>query len=134
MTSTTRTRPCTPVNARARLKAALAYLKASEIILAEDRDEFASVAAGLAVLAGIAACDAICCKGVGRPARGDDHRGAADLVKTASTQGARHRVLLIRLLELKDQAHYGFFDVSGVKASRAVSAARELVAGAQKFL
>ena len=45
-----------------RLATARAYLEVASTVLAEQaRDEFLNVAAGLAVLAGIAASDAICC-------------------------------------------------------------------------
>jgi hypothetical protein len=101
--------------------------------LADDRAEFASVAAGNAVLAGIAAADALCGKGLGVRARSQDHRQAAELVKGASAKGGRHKILLVRLLDLKDEAHYGFLDVSVGQASRAVKSARELVESANEF-
>jgi hypothetical protein len=53
--------------ARARLLTAQAYLDVASAVLDErDRDEYLNVAAGLAVLAGIAASDAICCARLGR--------------------------------------------------------------------
>ena len=133
MTSEIRTAKCNGKDANLRLKAAKAYLEVAELILEDDRDEFASVATGNAVLAGIAAADALCCKGMGKRARGRDHRQAAELVKEASAKGPRHRTLLLQLLELKDEAHYGF-EVSAGKASRAVTAARELVNDANEFV
>jgi hypothetical protein len=134
MTSEIRMANCGSREAKLRLKAARAYLEAAELILADDREEFASVAAGNAVLAGIAAADALCCKGLGVRVRAQDHRQAAELVKTASAMGSRHKTLLVRLLDLKDEAHYGFLNVSASKASRAVNSARELVNGAIEFL
>jgi len=133
MKSDIRTDKCNSSEAKLRLKAARAYLEAAELILTDDREEFASVAAGNAVLAGIAAADALCCKGLGARARSQDHRQAAELVKTASAKGERHKTLLVRLLDLKDEAHYGFLEVSVGKASRAVNSARELVNGAIEF-
>lgn len=52
-----------------------------------DRVEMPGVAAGLAVLAGIAAADAVCAARLGRIHRGDDHRGAADLLRQAVPDG-----------------------------------------------
>jgi len=50
----------------------VAELVAGEHEIPESR----SVAAALAVLAGIAASDAACCAALGRRSRGDDHRQA----------------------------------------------------------
>jgi hypothetical protein len=73
---------------------------------------FLSVAAGLAVLSGIAAPDSICCLRLGSRHRGEDHRGAAELVKRAAPDGSALAKTLLRLLDLKDQAHYGVMIVS----------------------
>jgi hypothetical protein len=134
LTSKTRTETCGIRDARLRLKAARAYLDVAELILTEDREEFASVAAGNAILAGIAAADALCCKGLGMRSRGQDHRQATALVRTATSNGVRHETLLIRLLDLKDEAHYGFLEVSTSAAKRVVRSARELVDSAVEFL
>jgi hypothetical protein len=108
-------------------------LEAVDLILADDREEFAGVAAGNAVLAGIAAADAICCKGLGKCFRGEDHRPAAELVRTASDNGLQHKKILIRLLNLKDAAHYGFSGFSKTHAKKAVKLAREMVESADAF-
>ncbi|MGC2485496.1 MAG: hypothetical protein WA359_04540 [Acidimicrobiales bacterium] len=134
MTTKVRTVVCSDREARLRLKAARAYLEAAELILTDAREEFASVAAGNAILAGIAATDALCGKGLGLRSRDKDHRQAAEPVKTASSRGTRHKTLLIRLLDVKDEAHYGFLDVSTSTATRAVNSARELVNAAIEFL
>jgi hypothetical protein len=74
--------------ARTRLLTAQAYLDVASSVLDErDRDEYLNVAAGLAVLAGIAASDTICCARLGCRHRGDDHRGAADLLRRATPDG-----------------------------------------------
>jgi len=55
MPPTQRTAQCGPAEARA-------YLEVADLVLGErDRDEYLNVSAGLAVLAGIAASDSICC-------------------------------------------------------------------------
>jgi len=62
-----------------------------------DRDEYLNVAAGLAVLAGIAGSDAICDARLGRIHRGDDHRAAQDLLQQATPDGKKLAAVLGRL-------------------------------------
>jgi hypothetical protein len=60
--SPSRTAQCGAVEAQSRLRTARAYLEVAALVLDErDRDEYLNVSAGLAVLAGIAASDSICC-------------------------------------------------------------------------
>jgi hypothetical protein len=125
--SPSRTAACTAADARTRLKTARAYLEVADLVLGEkERDEYLNVAAGLAVLAGIAASDSICCARLRSRHRGDDHRGAADLLRTATPDGANLARVLLRLLDLKDEAHYGVRVVAARKASDAVRWARTL--------
>lgn len=86
------------------------------------------------MLAGIAAADALCCKGLGRRSRGDDHRQAAELLATVSPAGNELKNKLSRLLDLKDEAHYGFGDVSRTKALSALRLASSLVASADALV
>lgn len=125
MPSSSRTSACTAADARSRLKTARAEV--ADLVLGEkERDEYLNVAAGLAVLAGIAASDSICCARLKVRHRGDDHRGAADLLRTATPDGANMARLLLRLLDLKDEAHYGVMVVAARKANNAVRWARTL--------
>ena len=69
-----RSRQCDAVDARKRLADAEKYLEVAELVSSEDTLESHNVATGLAVLAGIAAADAACCKVLGespgtRPSR-----------------------------------------------------------------
>ena len=60
--SSARTVKCGIAEARSRLRTAGAYLEVAALVLNErDRDEYLNVSAGLAVLAGIAASDSVCC-------------------------------------------------------------------------
>jgi hypothetical protein len=134
MPRTHRTASCTPAEAKKRSAIAMAYLEAAESILNERPDlkeENLSVAAGNAVLAGIAASDAICGQRLRKVHHGDDHRGAIDLLRTAVPDGKQLSTKLGRLLDMKDEAHYGIYFVSARKASDAVKAARILVGRAQ---
>jgi hypothetical protein len=89
--------------------------------------EYASAAAALAVLAGIAASDAACCAALGRRSRGQDHMQATELVEQIAPGGAQAANALRRLLNLKDEAHYGFFDVGGQDLQSALRQAQVLV-------
>jgi hypothetical protein len=89
--------------------------------------EYASAAAALAVLAGIAAADAACCAALGRRPRGQDHQQATRLVEQVVPGGAGAAKALRRLLGLKDEAHYGFFDVSGNDLRAAFRQANALI-------
>ena len=82
------------------------------------------------MLAGIAAADAICGKGLKKCFRGEDHRQAAETLETASHDGPKCKKVLRRLLDLKDAAHYGFGDFSKTNVQKAVKLVRELVSSA----
>lgn len=75
-----RRRPCTRADARTRAAQAWAYLETAKLVMSEkvkpDDLNFVHVAAGNAVLAAIAASDALCCAILGEQARGQDHREA----------------------------------------------------------
>jgi hypothetical protein len=123
-----RTVPCGGADARARLRTASAYLEVAGAVLNErDASEYRNVAAGVSVLAGIAASDAICGIRLGKIHRGDDHRAAADLLQQATPDGAKLATVLRRLLGLKDAAHYGIPVVSSRSASDARRWAAQLV-------
>ncbi|MDQ6947588.1 MAG: hypothetical protein M3256_15295 [Actinomycetota bacterium] len=123
-----RTAPCGKAEARVRLRTGLAYLEVAELVMAEHkREEFLNVAAGLSVLAGIAASDTICCTRIGRRHRGEDHRGAAGLLSEAVPDGKALAAKLIRLLDIKDQAQYGVIVVAPRRARDAVKWARHLL-------
>lgn len=99
---------------------------ADSVLEERGRDEYLNVAAGLAILAGIAASDAICGIRLGYVHRGDDHRRAQDLLGTATPDGQKLATNLGRLLGLKDAAHYGVL-VAPRKASDARRWAAHLV-------
>ncbi len=123
-----RTATCSASDARIRLGAAQAYLEVARQVLAEPaRSEYLNVAAGLAVLSGIAASDAICGARLGRIHRGQDHRSAQDLLRAATPDGDKLATQLGRLLSLKDAAHYGVQVISSRNATDATKWASRLV-------
>ena len=63
--------------------------------------------AALSVLAGSAAADAACCSAPGERSQGQDHRQAQQLVATVLPSGPQRARGPKRLLERKDNAHYG---------------------------
>jgi len=109
-----RTQECSERDAKTRLEHARKFLEVATLVADEGEDvEYGSAAAALSVLAGIAASDAACCKALGRRSRGQDHRQAIELVEQVEPGGRDAGKALRRLLALKDEAHYGLFDVSG---------------------
>lgn len=129
-----RTREADNENARTRARAAAAYLEVAELVVDDDSAAMPGVAAGLAVLAGIAASDAICARRLGLIHRGDDHRAASGLLATATHDGAKLSQVFRRLVDIKDEAHYGLTVVSSRKARDAVRSAQILVARATEEL
>lgn len=128
-----RTQKCTKGDGRTRLSQAKLYLSVADTVLSAEPGEQATVATGNAVLAAIAACDAICCATAGSRFRGADHRGAADLVQTV-TGNKRLGALLRDVVDLKDGARYGLANVRLERARSAVRKARLLVAEAEKLV
>jgi hypothetical protein len=130
-----RTQDCTRAQAVVRLSTARAFLEVAELVGIED-DELANpnVSAALAVLAGIAAADAACCVTLGRRARGQDHRQAVQLVALAGSDGKTLARALGRLLDVKDNAHYGMVYVGPPQAKAAIRQAKTLIDGATQLL
>jgi hypothetical protein len=121
-----RTQACSDDQARTRLAHARKFLEFAELA-GEDDPEYSGVAAALAVLAGIAAADAACCKALGRRSRGQDHHLAEDLVRDIEPGGTAAANNLRRLLDRKDQAHYGLYNVSGADLQSILRQSRALV-------
>lgn len=129
-----RTQSCGRAEARTRLAQAKKFLEVAELVATErEIDESASVAAALAVLAGIAAADAACCAALGRRSRSQDHRDATALIAEIAG-GSKAGAALGRLLDVKDTAQYGLINLSGQQLSAAVRRARQLVEFADALL
>lgn len=127
-----RTQSCGRAEARVRLDQGRKFLEVAEVVSVEGEiSASSSVSASLAVLAGIAASDAACCAALGRRSRGQDHRQAIPLVEQV-VGGKKASADLLRLLDLKDTAHYGLIYVSGHKLAGALRQARRLVEFAER--
>jgi hypothetical protein len=128
-----RTQDCGPNEARVRVTQARSFLDVADLLLSEDNDlATPGTAAALAVLAGIAAADALCCMNIGRRARGQDHREATRLVAQVEPNGRAHSNALARLLEIKDGAHYGTVYLSATRARTAIRNATTLTEAAEE--
>jgi hypothetical protein len=124
-----RTEQCGRRQAMARLDQARAFLDVAKLV--GDQDD---VAASLAVLAGIAASDAVCCVALGRRPRSQDHRQAIDLLRQIAGVGGAMARDLGRLLAIKDDAHYGVLHVSGQRVTAAIRQAGRVVDTAEAFI
>jgi hypothetical protein len=132
-----RTAYCSREDAQNRLNHGKAFLAVAELVLGvrieanADRDDInlPGVAAALSVLAGIAA-DAACCHRLGMRSRGLDHAQSVVLVKQMIPHGDELANDLDRLLDLKDNAHYGVLGVADAEARRAVEWARRMLKNA----
>jgi hypothetical protein len=126
-----RGRNCTGADARKRLADARQYLEIAELAESEEVGEAANVAAGNAVLAGIAAADAACCQNLGESSRGQDHRDAAAFLRRVNPRGDQAAKDFERLISIKDKAHYGFTHVASSDLKAAIRQAHKLVTFAE---
>lgn len=129
-----RIQSCSEDDARGRLRDARAQLDLAELAGPTSTPEQRKAAASCAVLAGIAAADAACCKALGQRSRSQNHRDAVALVRQVAPGGPEAARQLERLLGFKDQAQYGFEDIGGQRLAAALRQARVLVAFAGTVL
>jgi hypothetical protein len=130
-----RTQRCSRADAEVRLAHAQKALEVAELTATESSiPESASVAAALAVMAGIAASDAACCAALGRRSRGEDHRQAADLLREVADGGDKAATALVELINLKDTAQYGLIHVTQAQLKTTFRRAKSLVNFAQQVL
>jgi hypothetical protein len=131
-----RTQACGNPQARQRLAHAQSSLEVAELA-ADTSDpslEYGTVAASVAVLAGIAAADAACCHELGKRSRSENHHDAEVLLERITPGGKRAASQLRQLIDMKDAAHYGFISVSTSQLKRALRQARHLVEFADAVL
>lgn len=130
-----RTGNCTKADARSRLHQAEAYLLVARICLDDATDEATpSVASSLAVLAVIAAGDAVCCHRLGRRSRAQDHAQAAALIATVEPDGKLMSKRFSQVVTAKDDSHYGLSLVSRSRAPSMVDKAAMITAWAASLL
>jgi hypothetical protein len=123
----TRTQRCDAAQARKRLADARLFLELAETVGNVGASESLGVSAANAVLAGIAAADAACCRALGERSRGEDHRDATKLVAQVQPGGEDAAKALGRLLGLKNDAEYGLATVSRANRELALRQANKVV-------
>lgn len=122
------TSPCARPEALARLAQARKFAEVATLCVEDRSDETVPhVAAALAVLAGIAAADAACCAKLKQRSRGQNHHDAEDLVASIHPNGSNMAKDLRRLLNEKDNAHYGVMLVNRSTAEKMVGWAQRLI-------
>ena len=130
----TRTQPCDARHARKRLADARKFLELADTVADPDQPTSLGVSAANAVLAGIAAADAMCCAALGERSRSEDHRDATRLLALVTPGGDEAANALGRLLAVKNDAEYGLTNVSRAARERALRQARKLVEFADTHL
>src|ERR671914_802097 len=127
----TRQAPCGSAEARRRARMARTYLDVAEQPDLVETDEARNVAAGNAVLAAIAAADALSCLRLGRHSRGQAHQEATALLRTIRPNGAALAKDLHTALGVKEAAHYGSGLISAASLKSTLRAAGRLVEAAE---
>lgn len=124
-----RMRGCSPQEAKQRLEQARCFLQAAKLTFEQQDEEidYDNVTASLAVLASIAASDAACGRALGEYSREKDHKQAVQALERIKIGGKKAATDLDRVLQIKDQAHYGAITVSGNEVKAALRRAASLV-------
>ena len=108
-----------------------AFMAAAELVdaLADDAgiESKANLLGSLAVLAGIAASDAICGASLGERAAGENHTDAVVLLKRASPPEDSSSAQLKRLLDAKTTTQYSPILIGDAKAADLLTAAHRLL-------
>ena len=131
-----RTQACGEPPARQRLGYARSFLEVAELTVdvSDPSLEYGSVAASVAILAGIAAPDAACCHELGERSRSENHHDAEALLEQITPGGKRVASQLRQLIDLKNTAHYGFINISTPQLKRSLRQAQYLVEFAEEVL
>jgi hypothetical protein len=120
------TKPTQAGEGRGRRQVAQKYLEVALLIDSEDGAAI-NVCVGVAVLAGIAASDAICAAALGQRYSGHDHEAAAEVLSRVDAKLGKQ---LRDLVTMKTTSHYGFGLLSPTQRKAALRCAKALVAEA----
>jgi hypothetical protein len=112
------------------LKEAGVYLAMAELAGSGNSAE-SKVAGSNAILAGIAAADAICGLVLGERSAGDDHTQAINLLKRAIHPSTKAATSLKRLLTQNTPVQYGADAISSSDAADLIKWARDIVQEAE---
>jgi hypothetical protein len=131
-----RTQECGIRDARERLRQAKSHLEVAALV-GDTRGtdlEYASVAASVAILGGIAAADAACCAALKKRSRSESHQDATKLLAGIEPDGKKAAAAMRQLIGLKDSAHYGFLSVSKRELKLSVRQASYLAEFAERVI
>lgn len=134
---TGRTRKMNPAEVHVRAQHARAFLEAADLVGEFGHDagipQIGNTIGSLAVLAGIAAGDAICGSVLGMRSSAEGHATAVELLRTTEP-GRNLAPHLRRLINSKTETQYAPALLTEARASDLVKAARRLVAGMDDVL
>ena len=124
-----RTVRCNDATRAGRLAKAQQFWSAAQTIeaFADDETTISDAYTTLAIHAGIAAADVVCCIRLGEHARGDDHDEAVALLAQADRERAKD---LATLLGMKTRSGYSHEPTSRTDRQRARRAAGRLIQAA----
>lgn len=127
-----RTTPCTREQAGQRLRQAEAFLGWARAALADERDQVnLGVATSLAILAGVAATEALCGSSMGYYSRGQNHADAANLVRSIEPGGAALASTFRQLVACKEDTGQAPKALLESSAKAALRQAGDLVSAAK---
>lgn len=134
-----RSRSCGDAEARQRMARAREFIEVADLAMSEQDPAdhshvYSSAAASLAVLAGIAAADAACCKALGKRSKADSHREATQLLEQIAPGGKDAAKDLAVLIGLKDRAQYGAMALGDNDLKKVVRRAEKLCTFAETIL
>lgn len=122
---------CNAAEAKTRLQDAREFLELAQLKADETSRAAQKAAVANAVLAGIAAADAICCVRLGRRSSSSNHDDAVRLLGQVDPALARQ---LATLIEVKTPSQYGTSLLNTDKVTRAMRAAADLVSSAERIV
>lgn len=125
---------CGATQARERVEYAAEQLTLAEIGHPWPTTAARKASGAAAVLAAIAAADAICCLRLGERSRDADHRAAAGLLATVHPEGPDLAKSLRIALDAKDPMHYATDYLTPDRHTAVRRAATTLVTAAQRML
>ena len=125
---------CGPADARERVEYAIEQLALAEIGQPWPTTAARKASGAAAVLAAIAAADAISCLRLGQRSRDADHRAAVQLITSVQPEGTTLAKSLRIALDAKDPMHYATDYLTPERHTAVPRAARTLVDSAQRML
>lgn len=130
----TRIRRCNVGEAQTRADEALEHLALAEIYQPGDSSAARKASGSSAVLAAIAASDAICCRRLKQRSADTDHAAAVELLRQVTPEGAELAKALSVAIRLKTAMQYGTESVTESDHIRLMRAAERLVRTARTIL